>query len=105
MADRELEQLDRQLRRIEKELPVRAARTLQWLREPSSRWIRIPVGVLAVIGGLLSFLPILGLWMLPLGLLLLAQDVPPLRRPTRRALIRIEQWWVRRKRKRRLATR
>ncbi|HWL71511.1 MAG TPA: hypothetical protein VNS22_24455 [Geminicoccus sp.] len=100
MSDREVERLERQLQRIEKELPARAARTLRWLREPSSRWVRIPVGILSIIGGLLSFLPILGIWMLPLGLLLLAQDVPPLRRPTRRALLWGEQWWLKRKRKR-----
>jgi hypothetical protein len=35
--------------------------------------------MLLICGGLLGFLPILGLWMLPLGLLLLAEDVPPLK--------------------------
>jgi hypothetical protein len=105
MSDRDLEQLERQLRRIEKDLPPRAARTLQWLREPSARWVRLPLGVLSVMGGLLSFLPVLGIWMLPLGLLLLAQDIPPLRRPTRRTLLKGEQWWLRRKRRRKLAQR
>jgi hypothetical protein len=35
--------------------------------------------MLLICGGLLGFLPILGLWMLPVGLLLLAEDVPPLK--------------------------
>jgi hypothetical protein len=35
--------------------------------------------LLLILGGLLSFLPILGIWMLPLGLLLLAEDLPVLR--------------------------
>ena len=52
----------------------------RWLLRPSSRWIRIPAGVLLVCGGLLSILPLLGLWMLPLGLVLLAEDAPPLKR-------------------------
>lgn len=38
--------------------------------------IRVPVAILLIIGGLLAFLPILGIWMLPLGLLLLAVDIP-----------------------------
>jgi hypothetical protein len=36
-------------------------------------------GLLLTCGGLLGFLPVLGFWMLPIGLLLLAEDVPPLR--------------------------
>lgn len=32
-----------------------------------------------IFAGLLGFLPILGFWMLPLGVALLASDVPPLR--------------------------
>ena len=41
--------------------------------------IRLPVAILFILGGFLSFLPILGFWMLPLGLLLLAIDLPALR--------------------------
>jgi hypothetical protein len=52
---------------------------IRWLRQPSSLWIRMPAGVLLTCGGLLGFLPVLGFWMLPLGLVLLAEDVPPLR--------------------------
>jgi hypothetical protein len=35
--------------------------------------------LLLMAGGVLAFLPILGLWMLPIGLALLADDVPLLR--------------------------
>ena len=49
------------------------------LRQPSGRWLRIPAGLLLMAGGVLAFLPILGLWMLPIGLALLADDVPLLR--------------------------
>ena len=52
------------------------------------RWAdaRVPVGVrtllgiLLMIGGILSFLPVLGIWMLPAGAMLIALDVPPWRR-------------------------
>lgn len=39
------------------------------------RWMRKILGVLLVIGGILGpFLPVLGIWMLPLGLVLLSVD-------------------------------
>jgi len=60
-------------------LPPRLAGTVDYLMQPSSRWVRIPAGMLLVVGGVLSFLPVLGIWMLPLGLALLAEDVPALR--------------------------
>ncbi|UEM23831.1 hypothetical protein JL100_014160 [Skermanella mucosa] len=92
--------LDRRFERLERQLPASAARVLRWLRDPQATWVRIPVGLLLVIGGLLSFLPILGIWMLPLGLLLLAQDIPVLKRPTSRAMIRLERRWVEWRRRR-----
>lgn len=42
--------------------------------------LRSFVGVLFCVGGVFGFLPILGFWMLPLGLLFIALDIPPLRR-------------------------
>jgi hypothetical protein len=46
-----------------------------WMaRKP--KWLRITAGVLLCIGGFLWFLPIVGLWMLPLGLMVLSQDIP-----------------------------
>jgi hypothetical protein len=62
---------------------------------PESRPLRIGLGVLLCLGGLLWFLPVLGLWMLPLGFLVLSIDIPPVRRFRRR----IEIWWGRRKKK------
>lgn len=37
------------------------------------------LGVIMVAGGILGFLPVLGFWMVPLGLALVATDIPPLR--------------------------
>jgi len=53
--------------------------------------------MLLIVGGFLGFLPILGFWMVPLGILLVAEDVPFLRRPTIRALGAIQGWWDRRR--------
>jgi hypothetical protein len=64
-----------------------------WLRAPSSRWVRVPFGLLLIIGGIFGFLRVIGFWMAPLGALLIAQDVPFLRRPTLRALGWLEHKW------------
>ncbi len=44
-----------------------------------SPWLRALLGSLLVLGGLLGFLPLLGFWMIPLGLAVLATDIPPLK--------------------------
>jgi hypothetical protein len=101
MADRDNERLDRQFDRLEGILPKLVGRFLRRLREPSSRWVRIPVGIVLIGGGVFSFLPVLGLWMVPLGLLLIAQDVPFLRGPIARTLVWAGcKWeaWTRRRR-------
>ena len=79
-------------------LPPRPAKFVRWLRKPSSRLVRIPLALLLVLGGVFSFLPILGLWMLPLGLLLIAQDLPFLQKPLARLLGWIERKWIARQR-------
>src|SRR4051812_33416621 len=74
-------------------MPERAARVIRKLRRPGARWIRIPLGLLCIVGGVFSFLPVLGLWMLPLGLLLIAIDVPLLRGPVARfTLWSLDRW-------------
>lgn len=93
--------LNRMLDRLERQLPAWIGRPLRWLRAPGLRWLRIPLGVLLIVGGVLAILPVLGLWMLPVGLLLLAQDIPFLRRPTRRGMLCLERRYVRHKRARR----
>ncbi|HTO65507.1 MAG TPA: hypothetical protein VMM15_30125 [Bradyrhizobium sp.] len=72
-------------------LPQRLRPTLRSLRQPSRRWLRIPAGFLLILGGLLAVLPVLGLWMLPLGLVLLAEDVAVLRSLRSRLLDLIER--------------
>jgi hypothetical protein len=85
--------LRRAFRRLEEEVPGKVARVLRSLRHPDSRWVRIPAGILLVLGGIFSILPFLGIWMLPLGLLLIAYDVPVLRKPVGRfTLWAINRW-------------
>ena len=89
-------ELDRHFAWFERRLPPWAARFVAWLRKPSSRLVRIPLAILLIAGGIFSFLPVLGLWMLPLGLLLFAQDAPILQKPLTRILGWIERKWIER---------
>jgi hypothetical protein len=91
-------EIDRHFAWFEAKLSPRPAKFVRWLRKPSSRLARIPLAILLVAGGVLSFLPILGLWMLPLGLLLIAQDAPLLQKPLARIMGWIERKWIERRR-------
>jgi hypothetical protein len=61
---------------------------------PRSRAGRIGLGSALMFGGVLGFLPILGFWMVPLGFLVLSQDLAIVRRWRRRFTV----WWARRRR-------
>ena len=69
-------------------MPGPIGRVVDWVRSPASRNVRLPVGIALTAGGAVGFLPILGFWMLPVGLVLIAKDVPPLRPP----LVRLFDW-------------
>ena len=58
---------------------------------PQSKPVRIGLGILLVGGGLVGFLPVLGFWMIPLGLLVLSVDLPIVRRWRRQLTV----WWHR----------
>jgi hypothetical protein len=87
--------LDRELDRLERNLTPRLARFLRWVRQPSARWVRWPLALVLMAGGIVGFLPVLGLWMLPLGLVLIAQDIPGLRGPMARLVAWINDRWLR----------
>jgi hypothetical protein len=82
---------DPRLDKLVRRLPPRMGDTVTYLLKPSSRWVRIPSGALLVVGGVFSFLPVLGVWMLPLGLALLAEDVPALRASRSKVLDWVER--------------
>jgi hypothetical protein len=72
---------NQELDRFQDHMPAWVGRNLKRLRGKNAVWVRVPAGVALIVGGVLSFLPLLGIWMLPLGLALLAQDIPVIRRP------------------------
>lgn len=80
--------LDERIERLERRLPDGLAKVVSWVRRPAPKVVRMPLGVVLVAGGTVGFLPIVGYWMLPVGLVILARDVPPLRPP----LVRFFDW-------------
>ncbi len=79
---------------LEQQTPDRLTRIIRWLRDPQSRKIRIPLGIVFILASFLWFLPVLGIEFLPIGLLLIAQDVPFLRRPIAKMMLWGEQKWA-----------
>jgi hypothetical protein len=83
-------ELNRYFEMIDRRVPISVSQFIRWLRMPSSFAIRLVIAILLILGGIFSFLPVLGLWMLPLGLLLVAQDVPLLQEPLVAAFALVE---------------
>jgi len=61
-------ELNRYFEMINRRLPAGVSEFIRWLRKPSSFAARLAIAVLLILGGIFSFLPVLGIWMLPLGL-------------------------------------
>lgn len=95
------QELDQAFDVLEHEAPDRVARCVRWMRSPASRKVRIPLGVLFIVGGLLWFLPVVGIELLPIGLLLIAQDIPFLKKPVGRGMLWLERKWLQRKQRKR----
>ncbi|RZW04394.1 MAG: hypothetical protein EX266_10565 [Rhodobacteraceae bacterium] len=77
-------------RTLRTKLIATTARARLWTRRripPGFRW---PAGLLLMVAGVFGILPILGFWMIPLGIALVAMDLGDIRR-----------WWIRRKNRRR----
>ena len=64
------------------------------IRLPGHPVLRILIGLVLIACGFLGFLPILGFWMVPLGLVILSIDVPIARRLKRRLAVRLGRWLI-----------
>ncbi len=90
-SDEQVQQkFDRLLERLSQSLPRRIAVAVAWVVRPEMIWVRAPLALVLIIGGVFSFLPLLGIWMLPLGVMLLAIDVGLVRRWVVRTWPKIE---------------
>ena len=57
---------------------MRIKRMLVVVRRRVPPGLRLVVGILLIGGGVLGFLPVLGFWMIPLGIAVAALDVGPI---------------------------
>ena len=96
--------LRRQFDRLRRAMPA-LDRWIVWLQARHARLVRVPLAVIFIFGGVFSFLPFLGVWMLPLGLMLLAVDLPFLQGPVSGMVVRARRriniwrrWWRSRRR-------
>jgi membrane protein implicated in regulation of membrane protease activity len=64
---------------------------------PGNPAVRMVLGILLIVCGLVGFLPILGFWMVPLGLLILSVDIAAVRRFRRRMEVKWGRWRQRRR--------
>jgi hypothetical protein len=60
---------------------------------PQSVAMRRTLGGVLIAGGALGFLPVLGFWMVPLGLVVLSQDSALVRRKRRQIEVKLGRRW------------
>lgn len=56
----------------------RLARVRLWVRKHVPPGLRAVLGLALIVGGIFGFLPVLGFWMIPLGVAIAALDIRPL---------------------------
>lgn len=65
---------------------------IHWISGERGRFFRFPIGFLLILGGVFSFIPGLGIWMLPLGLIIISIDIHAIRDPVMNLTIKAERW-------------
>lgn len=61
-------------------LKRRLRRFQAWVRLRIPFGLRLVLGILLILLGLVGFLPVVGFWMIPLGIAIAALDIRPMRR-------------------------
>lgn len=74
MTDENRGNLQDQWRKIQ----GRVKRALVWVRANVPPGLRLLLGLALILGGVFGFLPVLGFWMIPLGVAVAALDIRPL---------------------------
>ncbi len=78
--------LHEEMDRFQNHIPTWVGYSLNRLRGDRATWVRVLAGVALIIAWAFFPLPVVGIWMLPVGLVLLAQDIPIVRVPIARLL-------------------
>lgn len=60
------------------DLRKRLARARFWVRRRVPPGLRLVLGIVLIVGGVFGFLPVLGFWMIPLGMTVAALDLRPI---------------------------
>jgi len=74
------------MNRFQNHIPVWVGHNLNRLRGKRAIWVRVLTGVAFIVAWGFFPLPVVGIWMLPVGLTLLAHDIPIIRAPIARLL-------------------
>ena len=61
---------------------------------PKNRTARVAIGSGFLLGGALGFLPVLGFWMVPVGLVVLSHDSARVRRIRRKSEVALLRRWA-----------
>jgi hypothetical protein len=93
-GSRHKDELEKAFDKLEHETPDFVTRAISWVHRPEAR-VRLPIGIVCILASFFWFLPVIGIELLPIGLLLIAQDVPILRRPVGRMTLGVLNRWVR----------
>ena len=93
MSVRHQRRFDRQLAAMTRRSPM-LGRFAAFVQGRPSIFVRLPLGLLLIVGGFLAILPVFGLWMIPLGLVILAIDLPALQPFVSAVIIRLRRKWA-----------
>jgi hypothetical protein len=75
-----------EMNRFQNHIPTWVGHNLDRLRGKRAMWARLLTGVALIVAWSFLPLPLVGIWMLPVGLTLLAHDIPAVRAPIARLL-------------------
>ena len=75
-----------EMNRLQNHIPTWVGHNLNRLRGKRAIWVRVLTGVALIVAWGFLPLPLVGIWMLPVGLVLLAHDIPIVRAPIARLL-------------------
>jgi hypothetical protein len=75
-----------EMNRFQNHIPPWVGRNLNRLRGKRAIWVRVLTGAALIVAWGFLPLPVVGIWMLPVGLALLAHDIPMIRGPIARLL-------------------